>query len=476
MNNLIKCSSKLHQELNANSYCKECRLYMCEKCLKIHLELYNHNLLNIKENQTDIFTGFCKEENHINYLDFFCKTHNKLCCLACISKINKKGYGQHKDCDICIIEDIKEEKRLKFKENIKEFENLSNSVNISINQLKNTFEEINKKKEEMKIKIQKIFTNIRNALNNREDELLFKIDNKFNNIFIKEDIIKNYEKLPKQIQKLLEEINLINKEWDINNLNYFLNCCYNIENNINKIKIDNESLQKCISLKIYNIDYSPKDYELNIILEKIKTLGDIYYEYEFDNPQKQLNEEPEYVVSGERGNIITKISKNKNYIRILSKNILELQKEYNWKLRIINSKSKQIMIGIAQPFPQILNKEFIYNFKSIPNNNGVLKKKSLMFYFIKKFDINLIFNYGWYFCLSNSSLFSDSPHNYRAKTINIENIVDEIKININMKEGTYNLIFDNNNIQLYNNIPLDKPISLSVLLFDENDSVEIIPL
>ena len=46
-----------------------------------------------------------------------------------------------------------------------------------------------------------------------------------------------------------------------------------------------------------------------------------------------------------------------------------------------------------------------------------------------------------------------------------------------MKDGTFNLILDNNNkIKLYNNIPLDKPISPSVLLYDEEDSIEIIPL
>ena len=135
----IKCSSKIHQDINTNSYCQECRLYMCEKCQKMHQELYNHNQLIINENQNEIFTGICTEKNHVNYLDSFCKTHNKLCCLACVSNINKAEYGQHKDCDICIIEDIKEEKKAKFKENIKEFENLSNSVTQSINRLKKNF-------------------------------------------------------------------------------------------------------------------------------------------------------------------------------------------------------------------------------------------------------------------------------------------------------------------------------------------------
>ncbi len=61
-------------------------------------------------------------------LEFFCKSHNKLCCLACISKIKIKNYGMHKDCNICPIEKIKDEKRNKLKENIKILEDLSNNI------------------------------------------------------------------------------------------------------------------------------------------------------------------------------------------------------------------------------------------------------------------------------------------------------------------------------------------------------------
>ena len=472
----IKCSSKIHQDINANSYCQECRLYMCEKCQNMHQELYNHNQLIINENQNEIFTGICSEKNHINYLDFFCKTHNKLCCLACVSNINKAEYGQHKDCDICIIEDIKEEKKAKFKENIKEFENLSNSVTQSINRLKKTFDEINEKKEEMKIQIQKIFTKIRTEINNRGGQLLSKIYKKFDNSFIKEVNIKQYEKLPKQIQKLLEEINSVNKEWDIKNLNYFLNCCSNIETNIDKIKEENKSLQNWVTSKIYTIDYNPKEIEMKEVLEKIKSLGDIYYEYEFESCKNLLNEIPDYILSGDHENIVTKLSKH-NWIRIFSKNILEQQKEYNYKINIIKSKSKLIMIGIAQIEPDLINKDFIQLIRSIPNSNSALKKRSLMYNLFKKIETcDLIFNYGWYLSLNNSSLFSDSPHNYRNKGINFI-AKDEIKININMKEGTFNLLIDGDNkLQLYNNIPLEKPLSPAVLLFDEEDSIEIQPL
>ena len=474
----IKCASKKHQELNATSYCQDCRLYMCEKCLQIHQDLYNHSQININENQTEIFTGICKEKNHINNLDFFCKTHNKLCCLACISNINKNGYGQHKNCDICIIEDIQEEKKAKFKENIKEFENLSNSVTQSIiNQLKKTYDEINNKKEEMKIVIQKLFTKLRNELNIREENLLKKIDEKFDNSFIKEENIRQYEKLPKQIQKLLDEINLVNKEWKVENLNYYLNCCSNIETNINKIKDENESLQKWNNAKIYKIDYSPKEEQINEILEKIKSLGDIYYEFEFVKCKNNINEAPEYAISGEKGNIITKLSKQ-NWTRILSKNVFENNKEYNYKIKIIKSKSKQIMIGIAQIATEYINKEFIYIIKKKSEDaNSILRKNYLSYYLFQKLDkFELPLNYGWYFLVKNSSLFADSPYNYRNNSIKYK-VGDEFNISINMQNGTYNLYQNDNDnkIVLYNKIPLDKPMTLSVLLYDEEDSIEIIP-
>ena len=66
-----------------------------------------------------LFIGMCIEENHFCSLDYFCKNHNKLCCVACISKIKEKGNGQHVDCDICFFEDIKDKKKNILKENLK---------------------------------------------------------------------------------------------------------------------------------------------------------------------------------------------------------------------------------------------------------------------------------------------------------------------------------------------------------------------
>ena len=153
-----KCSSKKHEDINAIYYCLECNLYMCNKCITHHSELFeNHHKYNLDKNIQEIFTGICKESNHRKELDFFCKTHNQLCCAACLSKIKEKGNGQHTDCNVCLIEEIKDEKINKLKENIKYLEDFSNKIENSINELKKIIEKINENKEELKMKITKTF-------------------------------------------------------------------------------------------------------------------------------------------------------------------------------------------------------------------------------------------------------------------------------------------------------------------------------
>jgi len=104
-----KCSSKEDQDINAISYCGQCNIYMCNKCEKFHTKLFSsHQIYNLEKQTGEIFTGFCKEKNHLNKLVFFCKTHNTLCCAVYLCKIGKDEIGLHKDCDACFIEDIKE--------------------------------------------------------------------------------------------------------------------------------------------------------------------------------------------------------------------------------------------------------------------------------------------------------------------------------------------------------------------------------
>ena len=270
-----KCSSKDHVEIDAIIYYQECQVYMCNKCENFHSKLCQyHHIYTLDKSINDIFTGYCKEKRHNNELEYYCKTHDILCCDSCISKIKGKGKGQHKDCDICYIEDIKEDKKNKLKENIDYLKNISSTLEENINKLKILFEEIKENKEELKLKIQKIFTKIRNSINEREDKLLLEVDNKYNEIYFNENIIIENEKLPNKVKTSIEKGIIIEKEWDNNNkLSSIINDCINIENNIKDINIINEKMKNCDNSKKIKIKFFPTE-ELEFdLLEKIKNFG-----------------------------------------------------------------------------------------------------------------------------------------------------------------------------------------------------------
>ena len=291
-----KCSSKKHLDIDAIIYCQKCKKYMCNKCQNYHSELFEEHKTTNLNNINDIFIETCKEKNHITKLEFFCKEHNTLCCVSCISKLKDEGYGQHFDCDVCHIKNIKDEKKNKLKENINNLEELNNQIEKSINELKTIYEEINKNKEDLKLKVQTIFTKIRSALNEKEDKLLSDIDNEFNKKYFKDDLIKESEKLPNKIKKSIDKGKIIEKAWDENNLSSLINDCIIIENNIKEINDINNNIQKSNSNKNVKIEYNIEEEQINNLINtinnfgKIKTNDNIYddYKIEMKNPVHKL--------------------------------------------------------------------------------------------------------------------------------------------------------------------------------------------
>ena len=277
-NKIIKCSLKKHNSIDAIYFCQDCNIYMCNKCLNHHSELFEaeiHKIINLNKDTNELFTGFCNEEGHKIKLEYYCKTHNILCCAACLSVINSKGNGKHRKCKVFNIEDIKGEKKNKLKDNIKYLEDLSKTLEQSINKLKEIYEKISKNKEELKLNIQKIFTKIRNTLNEREDEILAKVDNEFDNIYFNEDLINKSEKLPNKVNKSLEKGKAIEGNWNENDkLNSLINDCIFIENNIKYINVIKEKLTKYNSIKI-EINFDEKENNVNSFLESIKSFGKI---------------------------------------------------------------------------------------------------------------------------------------------------------------------------------------------------------
>ena len=436
-----KCSFPEHSNVDAISYCHECKIYMCVKCEKVHSGLcINHHQYKIDKNFKDIFTGFCKEENHVDKLEYFCKTHNQLCCSACIVKIKKSWNGQHTDCDVCIIEDIKNDKKCKLQENLKSLEKLSNTLQDSINELKLIFEKINENKEQLKLNIEKIFTKIRSAINDREDELLMELDNKFD---IKEENVKESQKLPNKIKSALEKGKIINQELNNeNSLSSFINDCIIIENRIKDISTMNEKIKKYNSL-IFDMKFNYEDSDLNNIINLIKNFGNINYNVnEFKNSKIILSNTNDYDISGENNNIITKTGSD-GYRGTLIKNELEKDKENIWKIKMKNSTDhNHFYIGVA---PDYLNNKSSQN------------------------------KCGWYFYCWNSTLTSGPPHQYNSKQTNLNIVKEEVTIIMNMKKGTLKFIVDNEDKgESYTGIPIDKPLYPAIFMYYTKDSVELI--
>ena len=94
--------------------------------------------------------------------------------------------------------------------------------------------------------------------------MLLELDNKYEEIYFNEDIIKKGEKLPKQIKINLDKGKILDKEWneDDNKIIQRINDCLNIENNIQNIININNNIDKCNSeeIKIY---FFPEDENIN---------------------------------------------------------------------------------------------------------------------------------------------------------------------------------------------------------------------
>ena len=447
-NQIPKCNFKEHKEINASVHCQECNINMCNKCSIYHKGLIeNHHLLNFNKNNANIFTGFCEEINHPNKLNYFCKSHNKLCCANCIAKIVEKGDGQHKDCNVCTIENISEEKKNKLKENIIYLEDLSKSFEKSIEEIKDLFKKINNNKEELKLQIQKIFTKIRTKLNEREDELLKNIDEQFTKVYCDENIIKQNETLPKKIKTSLEKGKILVKDWDkSNDIISQINDCINIEKNIKDILLINENLKKIKNGEDIIFKFTQEEKGVNEFLEKISMFGGINYQnkgkyFLLRESPIDLNNNKKYIITGENKNIITKIEKDE-WIGILCDDELIKPYIYKWKIKVLKNQCRNIRVGIVP----------------------------------KDYDINSSSNYnvGWcfydYFC----ALYSGPPHNYNKKETNFSHIKDEIDIVVNTGKGTMKFIIDNvDKGDSYSDIPFDKPLIPVIFLYRVNDSIEI---
>ena len=277
-NNNKKCSLDIHSDKLAVIYCKYCSIYMCKKCERNHSELFNnHNLISLEKNSNVFLENICKEKNHSIQLKYFCTTHKVYCCALCISKIKTDNDGKHADCEIYEINEIKNKKENEFKNKINNLEKNSKILTNILHEMKSIYDKINDKKEKVKLKIQKIFTEIRNALNNREDELYEEIDKRFDEIYFKEDIFNQNKEFDYKIKSYLEKNKNINlSTFDIisfiNEIDKLTDTCQHIENKKKELSILSN---KCKNYDII-MEFKPMSEGIGNLLKKIRNFGNIY--------------------------------------------------------------------------------------------------------------------------------------------------------------------------------------------------------
>ena len=229
---------------------------------------------------------FCKEANHHKEeLKFFCKNHNELCCPLCITKIKVGEYGQHCDCDICLLEKIEDEKLNNLKENVNYLREVSKAIEKSMEELKTISIKIDENKEKIKINISQLFTKLRNAINEREDQLLSEVDITFNELIFDEKLIKQNAKLPIKIKEFLEIGEKVENEWknNKNKLNIYINESIIIEKNIKNIKKIQQSIEKFKAKNIEVIFLPEEEKKIKKIISLIMNYGKLALDNEITN-------------------------------------------------------------------------------------------------------------------------------------------------------------------------------------------------
>ena len=348
-------------------------------------------------------------------------------------------------------------------DNILYLEDLSKVLEESLNDLKNLFEKINQNKEDLKIKIRIIFTKMRDAINEREDDLLLEVDEFFDITFFSEKLVKTSDKLPIEVKRTLEKSKSVKEEWNnYKKLQFLINDCIIIENNTKKIKLINQEIKQANSITNLEVKFTSEK-KINKFIDGIFEFGDIYKieKYQFRKCPENIDENKKYNISGKMNNIVKKIGSTGYWIGVPCENQLELLKEYKWKIKIKRDENQ------GNDNYNYYNNYNFYNYKYNSIRVGVAPID---------FKINeSSYNYGWYLDCSNSYLYSGPPHNYNGKDSNLDNVGNEVVIALNIKNQTLKFIINNEDKgESYKNIPIDKPLTPVVFLYYKNDSVEII--
>ena len=162
-----------------------------------------------------------------------------------------------------------------FEENVQYLEKILKTFEDSIKELEELYKTIQGNKEQLKINVQKIFCEIKVAIDKRQDEILLDIENKFKESYFDEDLTIKSKKLPKKIKNTLEKGKSIEEKWNNKDeLCFAINNSLSIEKDNDIINEIYEKINKCKELNI-EIFFNPKEDEISNFIDSFNEFGSI---------------------------------------------------------------------------------------------------------------------------------------------------------------------------------------------------------
>ncbi|KAL3884089.1 hypothetical protein ACJMK2_030311 [Sinanodonta woodiana] len=201
------CNSCTSENMSepAVQFCVECKEAFCETCLKFHRKLNatkDHKTININEISNNLETrlkngnGFGCPKHAIKEIEFFCKSHDMVCCATCL-------FNDHRECKL--VHDLTNNtesllRDVNTQEILRKLKAIEDSLKEFMAQKKADISDLSVKVNELEDQIQQIRRNI----NEKLDEMEKAVKMEGNRLY-KEGMIQHQDDI-QQCQSLMNAV------------------------------------------------------------------------------------------------------------------------------------------------------------------------------------------------------------------------------------------------------------------------------
>ena len=172
-----KCGSD-----SAVRYCAQCRMFLCQDCLRHHDDwTTNHMTLNLEEVANTAYQLPSTKPNaqvlctdHDKSLEIFCETCDELICHLCTVK-------KHRDHDYDVVSDAYNKHKLGIESNLQPLDQQINRLNEAVNDLVTRRKEILQQGDTAKQKVHQTIERLKRFLDREEKKLIQEVDSALEN-------------------------------------------------------------------------------------------------------------------------------------------------------------------------------------------------------------------------------------------------------------------------------------------------------